>query len=51
MDRDLDALLGFAPDYDSPIPYMQRTRDYYRGDRLHHAVSLGALHRGAVHRR
>jgi hypothetical protein len=30
MDRDLDALLGFAPDYDSPIPYMQRTRDYYR---------------------
>ncbi len=30
MDSDLDALLGFAPDYDSPIPYMQRTRDYYR---------------------
>jgi len=30
MDRDLDALLGFAPDYDTPIPYMQRTRDYYR---------------------
>jgi hypothetical protein len=30
MDRDLDALLGFAPDYDSSIPYMQRTRDYYR---------------------
>ena len=29
MDRDLDALLGFAPDYDAPIPYMQRTRDYY----------------------
>ena len=27
---DLDALLGFAPDYDAPIPYMQRTRDYYR---------------------
>src|SRR6201996_5572780 len=21
---------GFAPDYDAPIPYMQRTRDYYR---------------------
>ena len=20
---------GFAPDYDSPVPYMQRTRDYY----------------------
>ena len=26
---DLDARLGFAPDYDAPIPYMQRTRDYY----------------------
>ena len=24
-----DARLGFAPDYDAPIPYMQRTRDYY----------------------
>ncbi len=22
--------LGFAPDHDRPIPYMQRTRDYYR---------------------
>src|ERR1700722_15394991 len=30
MDDDLDARLGFAPDYDAPIPYMQRTRDYYR---------------------
>src|SRR5450755_1757711 len=30
MDRDLDVQLGFAPDYDAPIPYMQRTRDYYR---------------------
>ena len=29
MDDDLDARLGFAPDYDAPIPYMQRTRDYY----------------------
>jgi hypothetical protein len=29
MPLDLDALLGFAPDYDAPIPYMQRTRDYY----------------------
>ena len=29
MDRDIDTLLGFAPDYDAPIPYMQRTRDYY----------------------
>ncbi|MBS0560523.1 MAG: glycine reductase [Proteobacteria bacterium] len=22
--------MGFAPDFDAPIPYMQRTRDYYR---------------------
>ena len=27
---DLDTLLGFAPDYDSPIPYMHRTREYYK---------------------
>lgn len=26
---DLDSRLGFAPDFDAPIPYMQRTRDYY----------------------
>src|SRR5215208_3023743 len=26
---DLDALLGFAPDEDSPIPYMKRTREWY----------------------
>jgi glycine/betaine/sarcosine/D-proline reductase family selenoprotein B len=26
---DLDARLAFAPDFDAPIPYMQRTRDYY----------------------
>ena len=24
-----DEDFGFAPDYDSPIPYMQRTREYY----------------------
>jgi hypothetical protein len=30
MDQDLDSLFGFAPDYDSPVPYMQRTRDYYK---------------------
>src|SRR5580658_7774053 len=30
MDQELDAMFGFAPDYDSPIPYMQRTRDYYK---------------------
>ena len=29
MDQELDAMFGFAPDYDSPVPYMQRTRDYY----------------------
>ena len=29
MPEDIDALLDFAPDYDSPIPYMKRTRDYY----------------------
>ena len=29
MSAPLDDQLGFAPDYDSPIPYMQRTRDYY----------------------
>jgi len=25
----LDSKLGFAPDYDAPIPYMKRNRDYY----------------------
>src|ERR1700712_5281353 len=29
MPGPLDDELGFAPDYDSPVPYMQRTRDYY----------------------
>ena len=29
MDPTLGNLLGFAPDYDSPIPYMHRTRAYY----------------------
>jgi hypothetical protein len=29
MDPTLDTLLDFAPDYDSPIPYMHRTRTYY----------------------
>jgi Glycine/sarcosine/betaine reductase selenoprotein B (GRDB) len=30
MDQDdLDTRLGFVPDFDAPIPYMQRTRDYY----------------------
>src|SRR5580700_10249727 len=26
---DADDGFGFAPDHDAPIPYMQRTRDYY----------------------
>jgi glycine/betaine/sarcosine/D-proline reductase family selenoprotein B len=30
MDQDIDTLLGFAPDYDSAIPYMRRTREYYQ---------------------
>ena len=30
MSDTLDSQLGFAPDFDSPIPYMQRTREYYR---------------------
>src|SRR5438034_223626 len=29
MSGPLDDQLGFAPDYDAAIPYMQRTRDYY----------------------
>ena len=29
MSGPLDDQLGFAPDHDSPITYMQRTRDYY----------------------
>ena len=29
MVDNLDEQLGFAPDYDSPVPYMKRTRDYY----------------------
>src|ERR1700712_644445 len=29
MDQNLDTLLGFAQDHDTPIPYMRRTREYY----------------------
>jgi hypothetical protein len=32
--------LGFAPDHDSPVPYMKRTRDYYQA--LGHAPYLWA---------
>ncbi|HUN52842.1 MAG TPA: hypothetical protein VMU42_17080 [Candidatus Sulfotelmatobacter sp.] len=28
--KDIDQALGFAPDDDAPIPYMLRTREYYR---------------------
>lgn len=27
---EIDRAMGFAPDYDAALPYMQRTRDYYR---------------------
>ncbi len=30
MTEDIDAAMGFAPDYDAPIPYMARTREYYK---------------------
>ena len=30
MDQELDSMFGFAPEHDSPIPYMRRTRDYYK---------------------
>jgi len=30
MDSPMTDALGFAPDHDAPIPYMQRTRDYYK---------------------
>ena len=30
MDQKSDTMSGFAPDHDSPVPYMQRTRDYYK---------------------
>jgi len=29
MSASRDDEFGFAPDYDAPVPYMQRTRDYY----------------------
>jgi hypothetical protein len=29
MSASRDDEFGFAPDYDTPVPYMQRTRDYY----------------------
>jgi hypothetical protein len=30
MSSEIDLALGFAPDHDSPVPYMRRTRDYYQ---------------------
>lgn len=30
MTASIDAAMGFAPDYDIPVPYMQRTREYYK---------------------
>ena len=29
MSAPADEQFGFAPEYDTPVPYMQRTRDYY----------------------
>ena len=44
MDQDdLDARLGFAPDFDAPVPYMQRTREYYA------AIGYTAPYRWAHH--
>jgi hypothetical protein len=44
MDQDdIDSRLGFAPDYDAPIPYMQRTRDYYK------AIGYTTAYRWAHH--
>ena len=37
-----------AAEHDVPVPYMQRTRDYYLALGFA-AVSLGALRRRAVH--
>ena len=31
MSAPTDDEFGFAPDYDSPVPYMQRTRDCASG--------------------
>ena len=39
---------GFAPDDDTPIPYMARTREYYQAIGYDDALSLGALCRRAV---
>ena len=36
--------LGFAPEDDAPIPYMQRVRDYYQG------LGYGAPYRWAHYR-
>ena len=44
MTDDIDAAMGFAPDYDSPIPYMARTRAYYT------AIGYTTPYRWAHHR-
>ena len=43
MDQTLDAALGFAPDYDAADPLYAAYARLLLGDRLHDAVSLGAL--------
>ena len=49
MDRDLDALLALRAGLRRADPLHAADARLLRGDRLHHAVSLGALRRGAVH--
>ncbi len=43
MDSPLTDQLGFAPDHDSPIPYMFRTREYYK------AIGYTTAYRWAHH--
>jgi hypothetical protein len=43
MDPDTEDRLGFAPDWDAPVPYMLRTREYYK------AIGYTAPYRWAHH--
>jgi D-proline reductase (dithiol) PrdB len=43
MTANLDEQPGFAPDHDAPIPYMQRTREYYQ------AIGYATPYRWAHH--
>ena len=35
--------MGYTPDADTPVPYMQRTRDWYLALGLWQPLSLGSL--------